>query len=202
MGSPARTVLICGFGPFPGVPRNPSETAARDLARLRRPLLDGLARHLEILPTKWDALPHLAVTLRTLKPDAVLLLGVAARRRVLNVEVRAVNAASGFPDAARRHAPGRRLQSGGPDARLTPACASRLLQAVRQAGLKASRSRDAGRYLCNGAYYTALATLDGDGAPVPVLFVHLPGRGREARISRLRRAHGLAQLLKALAMPR
>lgn len=198
MGKPARTVLICGFGPFPGVPRNPAATAARDLARLRRTLLDGLERHLEILPTRWDALPHLARTLRALKPDAVLLLGVAARRRVLNVEVRAVNAASGFPDAARRHAPSRPIQSGGPDARRTSAAPARLVHALRQAGLDAAPSRDAGRYLCNGAYYTALATLAG----VPVVFVHLPGRGRAARVDGLRRAQGLAQLLKALTTPR
>lgn len=196
----ARTVLICGFGPFPGVPRNPSETAARDLARLRRPLLEGLERHLEILPTQWSALPRLAETIATLRPDAVLLLGVAARRRVINVEIRAVNAASGFPDAAQRHAPQRHLQVGGPDVRLTPASAASLVHTLRQAGLKAAPSRDAGRYLCNGAYYTALSGLRKTG--VPVVFVHLPGRAPGAHVDRLRRAHGLAQLLKALAAPR
>lgn len=192
----ARTILVCGFGPFPGVPRNPSETAARDLARLRRPLLGDLDLRLHILPTHWDALPRLAETLRVLRPDGVLLLGVAARRRVMNVEVRAVNAASAFPDAARRHAPGRVLQPGGPDVRVTRASIRRLVHALRQAGLKAGPSRDAGRYLCNGAYYTALSRLV--EARVPVVFVHLPGRAPGARISRLRRANGLAQLVKAL----
>ncbi|MDE1570810.1 peptidase C15 [Aquabacter sediminis] len=200
MGAPARTVLICGFGPFPGVPRNPSQIAAIDLARLRRPLLDGLDRHLEILPTRWNALPHLAQTVRRLQPDAVLLLGVAARRRVVNVEVRAVNAASPFPDAARRHAPQRALQPAGPDVCATTASPARLLQALRTAGVKAAVSRDAGRYLCNGAYYTALSVLRDAGTPV--VFIHLPGRGPVARIDRVRRAHGLARLLKVLATPR
>lgn len=209
MGAPGRKILICGFGPFPGVPRNPAQTAARDLARLRRPLLEGMERHLEILPTHWDALHHLAGLLADVRPDAVLLLGVAGRRRVLNVEMRAVNAASGFPDAARRHAPARALQAGGPDALMTRANAARLVHAIRQAGLGAAVSRDAGRYLCNGAYYTALAALERMAPPVPVVFVHLPGRGPKprgagrvgAQAHRLRRTQGLAQLLKAL-MPR
>ncbi|QTL02361.1 peptidase C15 [Aquabacter sp. L1I39] len=192
----AGTILICGFGPFPGVPRNPSETAARDLARLRRPLLGALHRHVEILPTRWDALPHLADTLRSVRPDAVLLLGVAARRRVVNVEMRAVNVASAFPDAARRHAPQRAVQPGGPDVRVTRACVPHLVHKLRQAGLKAAPSRDAGRYLCNGAYFTALSVLA--EARVPVVFVHLPGRAPGARAGRLRRANGLAQLLNAL----
>lgn len=200
----ARRVLLCGFGPFPGVPANPSATAARRLARLRRPALDGLDLHVEILPTVWNAPARVAHLVETLKPDAVLLLGVAARRRAFCVETRAVNAASPHPDAARGHAPTRRLQADAPAARTTTADARRALAALKAAGLPARLSRDAGRYLCNAVYFAALDTLatrtPRGEAPAPAVFVHLPGgRPLRAALGSGRLERGLGDLLAGLA---
>ncbi|MFG1437069.1 pyroglutamyl-peptidase I family protein, partial [Xanthobacter sediminis] len=87
-------ILICAFGPFPGVPVNPSERLGRTLAHMRRPALAGCDLALEILPTRWAALGLLERHLDRHAPDAVLLLGVAPRRRALCVETRAVNVAA------------------------------------------------------------------------------------------------------------
>lgn len=191
-------ILITGFGPFPGVPRNPAGEAARLLGALRRPALAGMVREIMLLPTEWRALADLDARIAAFAPDAVLMLGVAPRRRRMDVEVRAVNCARGA-DAARRRMPGRKLAPQGRDVLQTGAAPAALVHALEAAGLKAGRSRDAGRYLCNGAYYTALARLQ--GSDVPAVFVHLPGKGPVARADRQRVAFALSQLLLALARP-
>lgn len=186
-------VLITGFGPFPGVPRNPAGQAAIRLARLRRPALTGLQRTALVLPTEWSSLDLLEDAISRLRPDAVFMLGVASRRRRFAIEARAVNAARGL-DAA-RHRPPRRLAAAGPSALNLKGNAPSLVHGLKAAGLAACLSRDAGRYLCNGAYYTALATTP---AGVPVVFVHLPGRGPQARRPTRQVDFALSQAMLAL----
>lgn len=200
----APRLLICAFGPFPGVPVNPSQQAVRDLLRVTRPALAGLDVRVEILPTRWDALARLGAVLDDVSPDGVLLFGVAARRRRVSIETRAVNAARPLPDAEGRHPPGRRLRADAPDTLSTTADPARLLQALRAFGVPAGASRDAGRYLCNASFLDALAwERKGRGFPAraPILFVHLPGRtGRPSGVSRARMAHALSGLAAAFAV--
>lgn len=193
-------LLVCAFGPFPGVPANPSERAVRDMLRVRRPALAEADIHLEILPTRWDALARLDALLARHAPDAVLLVGVASRRHRVSVETRAVNATRDFPDAARRHPSGRRLAAGDGELRST-ATIPPLLHALRAAGVPAAASREAGRYLCNASFFHALGEAGRRvGRVPPVVFVHLPGRtGRPSRASRAALARGLSGLLVALA---
>ncbi|MFG1396631.1 pyroglutamyl-peptidase I [Roseixanthobacter pseudopolyaromaticivorans] len=172
-----RRILICGFGPFPGVPKNPSAAVAQRLGRIARPALADTERHVEILPTRWAALDQAEARVREQRPDAILLLGIAARRRKVCVEARAQNAAGAFPDAG-----GTALKAGklaeGPAEMRSSADLPRLLAALRASDLPTALSRDAGRYLCNGLYYRILTLTAGRN--VPVVFVHLPG-GPEAR---------------------
>lgn len=200
MNRPLR-ILVCAFGPFPGVPVNPSQQLAADLLRLRRPALCGMEIALEILPTRWDALPRLDARLHAFDPDAVLLLGVAARRRRVSIEMLAVNATRAAPDAARRHPPARRLAADGPHLLRSRVPAGPQANALRRAGIAAAPSRDAGRYLCNASYFHALAwAARQSGRQRPVLFVHLPRReGRPAGVSRMRMGRGLSSILLALA---
>lgn len=192
-----RTVLITGFGPFPGMPRNPTAALALRLARLRLPALAGLRREPLILPTEWRALDLLKERLAADPPDGVLMLGIAGRRRALNVEIRAMNAARGLDAAG--HRPASRVSPSGPPVRSLVSRAPALVHALRRARLPAQTSRDAGRYLCNAAYYTALDLLKARG--VPVVFVHLPGRGPAARAPLARQLVGLADLMRTLMRP-
>ncbi|MBA4791080.1 MAG: peptidase C15 [Rhizobiales bacterium] len=190
-----RSVLITGFGPFPGMPRNPTADMARRLAALRLPGLTDLRRTALILPTEWSALDDFARRLRADPPDAILMLGVAGRRTRIDLETRAVNLARGL-DAARRR-PMRQLNPAGPSALTATTGVMRLRAALAGAGVGGRISRDAGRYLCNGAYYTALDVLGAKG--VPVVFVHLPGRGPDSRRPPARTAVALSLVLRALA---
>lgn len=169
-------LLITGFGPFPTVPDNPSGRLARRLAaspHLRRIL--GRMPDCLVLDTRYGALDTQLAPALAERPETVLMIGVAARRRRVCVETRAVNRVSRlFPDAdgcvSRRLA----FDPGGPAQRLSPA-ASQVRMALRRAGLDAAASRDAGRYLCNASYYRVLEQ------GCPAVFLHIPMPPRTPR---------------------
>ena len=163
-----RTLLVTGFGPFPSVPRNPSGILARRVAGSPRWRVLGVDARCLILPTAYGALgTHLAPALAG-NPDAVLMIGVAARSRLVRVEWRATARRSVlFPDAAGALAeePTRPCRE---PVRLTGVAPVKALRPLRAARVPSRISRDAGRYLCNAAYHQALASA------CPVVFVHVP----------------------------
>ncbi|WP_043539733.1 hypothetical protein [Salinarimonas rosea] len=166
-------LLITGFGPFPGVPRNPTEGLARRLAADPRWRRRGIVAEALVLPTTWRAvdeilLPHV----RESRPDAVLMLGVAARRRRVTIEVRALNRVGRLlPDAAGGLPMRLAYRPGEPFVRRARIAIGPLLAAMNAAAPGTTRlSRNAGRYLCNGASYAALA----EPGPEALVFVHVP----------------------------
>lgn len=161
-------LLVTGFGPFPGVPRNPSEELARRVAdspRLHRVL--GTPPRLLVMSTSYAALASQLEPALTEMPDAVLMIGIARQARRLRVELRACNRASSLhPDVSGR-TPRRKLDPLGPPERRSPA-ARRVLVALRSRGIEVRASHDAGRYLCNASYFRALAENN------QTVFLHIP----------------------------
>lgn len=177
-------LLVTGFGPFPGIPRNPSADLARRIAASPRWRRLGVAAQSLILPTTYAALAEvLEPALSREAPDAVLMIGVAGRSRKVRIERRALNRASLLPDAAGRR-PNRLTLSEGPMARSLRISSVRVRAILQRHGVPCRISQDAGRYLCNAAYYRALT------APPPVLFIHIPkpppARGRSLTANRRR----------------
>jgi pyroglutamyl-peptidase len=168
-------LLVTGFGPFPGIPRNPSAEIARRVAASPRWRRLGIAARCLILPTTYAVIDeHLDPALKE-APDAVLMIGVAGRAARVRIERRAVNRASLLlPDAAGRR-PTALTLSDCASARVGRAAPVMVRAILRRHAIPCGISQDAGRYLCNAAYYRALA------APVPVLFVHIPNPPRAAR---------------------
>lgn len=166
-------VLLVGFGPFPGAPFNPSAVLVKALARRRRPAFAEIARTTHVFATAYAAVDHDLPELFAQRPDIVLMFGLAGRRRHLCIETRARNALSVlYPDVS-GYRPGRGVIVPGsqPALRGTAPFAD-LLGAVRSTGFPARSSRDAGRYLCNYAYWRALERAR-KGHPL-VQFVHIP----------------------------
>jgi pyroglutamyl-peptidase len=126
-------VLLLGFGPFPGAPRNPSAVLAERLARRRRPALAATMRTAHVFATAYAAVDSDLPKLFAGKPDILLMFGLAARRRQLCVETQARNALSVlFPDT-RGYRPGRGvIAPGGPAALRGGAPFARLLAAARK----------------------------------------------------------------------
>lgn len=154
------TILVTGFGPFPGVPVNPTEALVGALAGL-------FPRHVEplALPTEWAVLPHLPALAASV--PAVVMFGVAARRRRISYERLAWPAADDALDAE-----GKRPTAAPRHSRRTALPVARLAAQARAAGHNVTVSSDPGRYLCNAGYAAALS-----GNP-RTLFVHVPMPGR------------------------
>jgi pyroglutamyl-peptidase len=178
-----RSLLVAGFGAFPGHRRNPAEWVVRKLEKRKRNFaLAGIDLHVAVLPAEFLTLsPTLSQLFARTSPDAVLLLGVAGRRRRLTIETLARNRVSTLrPDAVRQQAYCRVIVHGGPEALRGGCSAPRLAALARRNGLPASLSHDAGDYLCNESFYLSLL-MDRRAC-----FLHLPN-WRGARIERAAR---------------
>lgn len=196
-GVSAVRVLLIGFGAFPGARFNPSAALVKALARRRRPAFAQLDRAVHVFATVYAAVDRDMPKLFTAKPDIVLIFGLAGRRRALCIETRARNAVSPlFPDASGYRPQRAEISPGGPPALRGTAPFAALLGALRGLPTPARLSRDAGRYLCNYAYWRALARVD-DGRPL-IQLVHIPPI-RLAPRPRRRHAHAAPSLDKLVA---
>lgn len=163
-------LLICGFGAFPGAPRNPAQAVVERLAAAAWGPSGVETGHL-VLPVAWDAAAETAqARIAKAAPDAVLLVGVSGRIGSFHVETLARNrAALDKPDAAGAcRAEAAIAPQGGDLAVRAPVEA--MLAAVIAAGLPAELSDDAGDYLCNFTLYRLLAAR----AAARLAFLHTP----------------------------
>jgi pyroglutamyl-peptidase len=170
-------LLITGFGPFPGVPRNPSAILAMRLASNKAFARMNVSVSTLIMPTSYAAIDrHLLPALQKQQPRAVLMLGVAARRKCVCIEKQAINRVSRlFPDAHGQTPQMQALEANADAQRCTRAPKQQMLLALRGRNIPARISHDAGRYLCNATYFAALgeARKSNNNAP-HVIFIHVP----------------------------
>jgi pyroglutamyl-peptidase len=183
-------VLIGGFGRFPGAPFNPSGLVARELARRRRPALADTRRLTHVFAVRYaDVDRELPVLIARERPDIVLLFGLAGRTRHMRIEQIARNRMSVlFPDAG-GYRPAKPAIAPGRAALRNPRPLARLVEAARQAGVRAVPSRNAGSYLCNYIYGRALAAARTAGGPRLVAFVHVPPVRVKPQQSSAKRRH-------------
>src|SRR5438046_3592298 len=84
------TILLTGFGPFPGAPFNPTGPLVRELARRRHGRCAGVRRVAHVFPTSYDAVDReLPELIKREAPDILVMFGVAQRTRHLRLETRA-----------------------------------------------------------------------------------------------------------------
>jgi pyroglutamyl-peptidase len=165
-------LLVTGFGAFPGVRRNPTLALLAALDRRRaRFARFGIALELHALPVIYDGLSaRLDDLIKTIKPDAILMFGLASRRTHLSIESQARNRAKMFQrDAQGAYPPAAVLLSGAPQQMKTRMPAQGIIAAWRRAGITGTPSRDAGDYLCNANLYLCL------NRPIGAVgFIHIP----------------------------
>lgn len=177
MPSPHRqlTILVTGFGPFPGARFNPTAPLMRTLARLRRPVFGDVRIVTHVFPTRYAAVDtELPALIEKYRPDIVLMFGLAARTRHVRVEMLARNARAMTPDASGFSGGARAIAAGAAPARKGIAPFVQLLRAALTRGVRARLSRNAGHYLCNYAYWRALEAAEKPGGPGLVAFIHVP----------------------------
>jgi pyroglutamyl-peptidase len=179
----ARTVLLTGFGPFPGAPVNPTDSLVQALVRRHDPTLIGVRRVAYVFRTSYRAVDkEFPALLARVKPEVLVMFGLASRNRRLRIETRARNARSlVMADADGELPQAVAIEEDGPEWLDLRAPAQRLAMAVRMLGLPAETSRDAGGYLCNYLCWRAGESAMRPGGPRIVTFVHVPPIDRTGR---------------------
>src|SRR5262245_60525083 len=184
------TILITGFGPFPGAPFNPTEPLVKELARLRHPAFAHVRRVAHVFPVSYEAVDReLPTLIAREQPDVLLMFGLAGRTKHVRVETRARNALTRLlPDADGTVPVAASIVPGAPATMPMRAPAWRLVLAARAAGVPTALSHDAGRYLCNYLCWRA-AEAARAGGPRLVSFIHVPrlqriqGRSRQPQLT-------------------
>ncbi len=193
-----RTLLVTGFGPFPGAPFNPTAPLIARLAALRRPALADITVVAHVFPTRYAAVEReLPALIARHRPDALLMFGLASRAKLLRVETRARNALALLPDAGGHGARRANIAAGAPSTRALPVPARRLLAALRSARVPVALSRDAGRYLCNYLIWRAAEAAAKPGGPRLAAFIHVPQVRRTPRRRRQKARLSLDDLIRA-----
>jgi pyroglutamyl-peptidase len=169
------TILITGFGPFPGAPYNPTGPLVIELARRRHPAFANVRRVAHIFPVSYEAVDReLPALLKRERPNALIMFGLAVRAKQIRVEMRARNAITcTVPDVSGSIPLAATILPGAAPTLPLRSPAQRLLSAARATGVPVALSRDAGRYLCNYLCWRA-AEAACAGAPRLVAFVHVP----------------------------
>jgi pyroglutamyl-peptidase len=164
-------VLITGFGPFPGVPVNPSAWLVERLVEQVTPDIDAEV-HGRILPTEWQATRLMPRLYESLQPHAMIHFGVNQRAKALRIECFAHDRTSPRADAVGALPGSPVIAPAGPPRRDTKLPAATLAGKLRRQGIQAVASRSAGSYLCNFLYYHSLAWAR--ERDCLALFVHIP----------------------------
>jgi pyroglutamyl-peptidase len=184
-------LLVCGFGPFPAAPRNPSAAAIEALAA-QAGAPRGAGADFLTLPVSWaNTVPLILDAVRARPADGILVVGVATSADAFRVETLGRNRASrtlADHDGARAQGPF--ISPHGPGVIATTAPTDLMLDGLIRADLAARLSEDAGDYLCNFTLYSLLAA---EAAPA-VGFLHVP----QARECAEAAAFGLADIEKAV----
>ena len=195
----ACSVLITGFGPFPGAPFNPTEGLVRRLGMRRRPAFADIERVTHVFRTSYAAVDvELPDLIARHEPDVLLMFGLAARTPHVRIETRARNATTALvPDVGGRMLRRTGIRPGEAAALAGRAPFQKLVSAVRGARLRARLSHDAGAYLCNYVYWHGIEAKSRK-RPIPVVaFVHVPLVYRGSRLSGYRRVVTLDDLARA-----
>jgi pyroglutamyl-peptidase len=166
------TLLVTGFGPFPGWERNPTPAMVRSVQRLRLP---GVRVVGHVFNTVYAEVSRdLPALIARHRPDAILMFGLAGRAGLVRVEMHAHNVATRrTKDASGAFHVSPEIRAEAPWRVATDFRCGPLAARLRSAGLNARPSASAGEYLCNFVYWLALEAVARRQVK-RALFVHVP----------------------------
>lgn len=172
----ANTLLLTYFGPFPGVPVNPTVALAEGAVRAlntARPDLRVVARE---LPVSYDgSSTALRTALQEVQPDALISLGVAVGRDVVSLEQVAINLDSaGIEDNDGDRRCDEPIVPDGREAYFSSLPVRASFERLRAAGEPVEISYTAGTYVCNHVFYEGQRISRELGLSIPAGFVHVP----------------------------
>ncbi|XP_062276131.1 pyroglutamyl-peptidase 1 isoform X1 [Scomber scombrus] len=175
----SKTMVVTAFGPFRQFFMNPSGEAAQGLK------LVGLGERINVY-VKEVAVSYIktqqiiAEIWQTLKPKFAVHLGIARGSRVVILEQTGKNSGYRVRDVCGFCPESHCCMEGGLEKLDSVVNMRAVSKPFKQAGMDVIYSRDAGRYLCDFAYYCSLYHGQGRAA-----LIHVPSSGSLASADRL-----------------
>jgi pyroglutamyl-peptidase len=153
-----KTVLVTGFEPFGGEPRNPSQEIARALDGR---IIAGRRVVVAVLPCVFGAANReLARLLRLHRPSLVVCVGQAGGRAEITLERIAINVDDArIADNADAQPLDRPIVRGGPAAYWSTLPIKAIVRELKRRGMPAAVSQTAGTFVCNHVFYGLMRAL-------------------------------------------
>ena len=172
----ANTLLLTYFGPFPGVPVNPTVALAEGAVRALNTARTDLRVVARELPVSYDgSSAALRAALQDVQPDALISLGVAVGRDVVSLEQVAINLDSaGIEDNDGDRRCDEPIVPDGREAYFSSLPVRASYERLRAAGEPVEISYTAGTYVCNHVFYEGQRISRELGLSIPAGFVHVP----------------------------
>lgn len=175
MASPRPTILLTGFGPFPGVDSNATAELIPELieaARARFPEHQVIG---EVLPVEWSRAPQVLKRLLSgAKAVLALHFGVSHEAHGFQIELVGRNVRGARHDATGELPKRETVIAAGPAMLASTLPAERIVARLSRGGFPCCTSNNAGTYLCNALMYHSLTAAR--ALPTPFLsgFIHVP----------------------------
>lgn len=176
-----KKVMITGFGPFLSNKENPSAEICRRLSEVETPLeLVGVK-----LPVCYHhAARELLTHLKKHKPDAIMSLGLAADRELIEFEKIAINFRnSTSPDNSGVVAENQMIDPEAPDGLMTTLPYKKMIGELSKIGIQSKLSLSAGSYVCNEVFFELMKYAQLRNLPAG--FIHLPNQSADQFLSAL-----------------
>lgn len=173
-------ILLTGFEAFGSVDENPSQVIVEEFAKsVAVDNLDYADLVCEILPVEYElSKQRICELIDQHKPDAVVMTGVAASRKKINVEFWARNIRSAkIPDNSGVLLKDAPIDSDHPIEHFLPSTlpVATIYLALNRQEIPVERSNNAGGYICNNVFYCAVDHLKKIGRDdLLVGFIHIP----------------------------
>ena len=175
MTSQRPTVLLTGFGAFPGVAANATETLVPQLAAAARERFPDFDIVEAVLPVDWNRAPELLQSLLEANaPRLALHFGVSLRTEDFRIERLSRNVCEPRRDACGALPAEVAVVRSGADTLSTTLPIERIVARLKAIGVPCCTSDDAGAYLCNALLYHSLAAASTEATPHIAGFVHVP----------------------------
>lgn len=173
MSGQGRCVLLAGFAPFDGEAVNPSWEA---VAMLAGESVAGLPVETRRLPVVFGVADRaLEAAIAELRPALTLLVGLAGGRAAVSVERVALNLIDArIADNEGRMPVDRPVAPGGPAAHFATVPVKAVAAALAEAGIPAETSVNAGGFVCNHVFYSALDLAGRRHPAMAVGLLHVP----------------------------
>jgi len=173
MSAPEKQILLTAFEPFGGETANPSLEAARQMSGVEFP--GASVTVLELPVDRHRAIEVASERLRALRPDVVIMLGLAMARYRITPERVAINVDDfRIPDNAGNQPAGEPVIEGGPVGYLSTLPIRAITERLLRARIPAAISNSAGTYLCNRLFYSVMHLIASEPLPTIAGFIHLP----------------------------